>query len=111
MNSSYASIERYKHHALRQENLQAYASKLHGYKYVDELQDMYEGSYVRWIHLKRRKLTNGAFLLNVDLRDDGVYLLLKGLNDKIFSLWADECLLFQKIPEDEKLFLRASQAV
>ena len=72
-----------------------------------ELQDMREGTYVRWIHSKRRKLTNGAFLVRVDLRDDGIHMLLRNGYNQMFSLWADECMLFQKITAEERVMLMA----
>jgi hypothetical protein len=74
---------------------------------VDELQDMQEGTYIRWVHLERRKLTNGAFLVRVDIRDDGIYLLMKNGFNKLFSVWADECLVFRKIAPQERVLMAA----
>jgi hypothetical protein len=100
-------IEKRKQAVLAENGLLQYLPKLKQYKLVDELHDMREGSYVRWIHLDRRKLTNGAFLVRVDIRDDGIYLLMRNAYHRLFSVWADECLIFQKIMAEEVVLLRA----
>ena len=107
MNTTLTDIEKYKRYVLQEEKLTALLPKLKGYKYIDELQDMRVGTYVRWIHSKRRKLTNGAFLVRVDLRDDGIHMLLRNGYNQMFSLWADECMLFQKITAEERVMLMA----
>jgi hypothetical protein len=104
-------IEKDKKAVLHAENLLPFAVKLKGYKHVDELQDMREGTFVRWIHFNRRKLTNGAFLVRVDIRDDGIYLLMRNTYGKLFSIWADECLIFQKITPQERIMLVAMNHV
>lgn len=100
-------IERTKRAVLAEQGLLQYMPRLKGYKYIDELQEMQEGSFVRWIHLHRRNLTNGGFLVRVDIRDDGIYLLMKNGFNKMMSLWADECIIFQKIPPQEQVMLTA----
>ena len=109
MKNTYAKIQREIRSVLANEGLVRYAENLEGYKYVEELHDMVEGSYVRWIHLQRRELTNGAFLVLVDIREDGLYLLMKKKFGQMFSVWADECLLFQKIRSDEHVLLMAME--
>lgn len=104
-------IEKDKRVVLANEQLSLYVAALKGYKYIDELQDMIEGTFIRWVHLDRRKLTNGAFLVRVDIRDDGIYLLMRNGFNKMFSIWADECLIFQKITAQEKIVLTAMNHV
>ena len=104
-------IEQDKRIVLANEQLSLYVAALKGYKYIDELQDMNEGSFIRWVHLERRKLTNGAFLVRVDIRDDGIYLLMRNSFNKMFSIWADECLIFQKMTAQEKIVLTAMNHV
>jgi hypothetical protein len=108
---SLRQIEHEKRAVLANEKMMRFLPALKGYKYVDELQDMQEGTYVRWVHLDRRKLTNGAFLVRVDIRDDGIYLLMRNGFKKMFSVWADECLVFQKIGLDERVMLTAMNHV
>jgi hypothetical protein len=104
-------IELNKRSVLAEHGLSHYLLKLKRYKVVDELQEMREGTYLRWVHLGRRKLTNGAFLVRVDIRDDGIYLLMKNSYQQLFSVWADECLLFQKITPQEVVLLAAMNHV
>ena len=105
------SIDRVKKQVLSEEGLLHLSNTLKGYKFVDELQNMREGTFVRWFHLGRRRLTNGAFLVRVDIRDDGIYLLFRNNFKKLFSVWADECLLFQKITAEEHIVLSAMNRV
>ena len=76
--------------------------KLAGYVHVDELQDMREGAFFRWFHVDRRQLTNGAFLASVQIFPDGIFLTFKKLN-RLFSMWADDVVLFKKENHDDYL--------
>jgi hypothetical protein len=87
---TYASIERAKRAVLAAHGLNF---PLKWYKHVDELQDMREGTFVRWVNLANRKLTNG-----------GIVVVRNNLG-RVFSFWADECLLFQKLTKQEHLML------
>lgn len=99
---TYRSIERRKRAALAEHG---FDFPLKWYKHVDELQDMREGTYVRWINLERRKLTNGGFVIGVEIREKGIHITVRSASGKVFGFWADECLLFQKLTKQEHLVL------
>jgi len=54
-------------------------ARLKDYRYINELNDIQMGRYIRWIPLNTEtaeiKLTNGAFIVNTFLNEDGACLL------------------------------------
>jgi hypothetical protein len=94
---------------LKYHGYEKYLDRLKGYEHRDELQELQEGAYLRWIHLDRGTLTNGAILVRLQLVPDGIYLTLKTPLGRFFSVWADDVLLFEKITDETRL-RRALQA-
>ena len=77
------------------------------YKYIDEIPDLDYGRYLRWISLKNPsniKLTNGGILCDIKVNDQ-VSLLCKNKSNKFFQIKMDECIIFQKLTEEEKIIL------
>jgi hypothetical protein len=86
--------------------------KLNNYKYVDEMNELKYGTYIRWIpldNINNIHLTKGAIFCEIKITDDGVYLICKnfGNSTKHFRLKFDECLVFQKLTEQELILLNA----
>ena len=86
--------------------------KIKGYKYVDELQDLKYGTYIRWIPIRDPDniyITKGALFCETKIKDDGVYLICKnfGFANKCFQIKLDENLVFQKLTEQELVLLSA----
>ena len=84
--------------------------KLKGYRYVEELQELHIGCYIRWIKLKKPedeiKLTNGALLCDIKI-EDNILLVCKNNMNKIFNVNMSENLIFQKLTDQEKIILYA----
>jgi hypothetical protein len=55
--------------------------KLKGYKYVDEMNDMKPGTFLRWIPINNNDnnihLTRGAVFCELKVTDDGIKIVLK----------------------------------
>ena len=86
--------------------------KLDNYKYVDEMNDLKYGTYIRWIPIddvKRINLVKGAIFCEMKITDDGVFLICKnfGYNRRHFQISMDKNLLFQKLSEQEQVLLSA----
>lgn len=82
-------------------------NSLREYKYIDEIPDLDYGHYIRWISLKNPaniKLTNGGILCDIKVNDQ-VSLLCKNSSNRFFQIKLDECLVFQKLSEQEKIIL------
>ena len=90
--------------------LKSYHKKLKNYRYVDELNDLKYGQYVRWINIKNPesiKLTNGGIFLEIKLLDTGSHMMVKNNMNRIFQIKMDECIIFQKLSEQEMIILSA----
>ena len=86
--------------------------KLNGYKYVDEMNELKYGTYLRWISVKDPNniyLTKGALFCEVNITDNGVNIVCKnmGTGCRHFQIKMDECLLFQKLTQQELVLLNA----
>jgi preprotein translocase subunit SecA len=86
--------------------------KLDGYKYVDEMNELKYGTYLRWISIKDPNniyLTKGALFCEVNITDNGVNIVCKnmGVGCKHFQIKMDETLIFQKLTQQELVILNA----
>ena len=115
LNTSYEKIAKDKNDILQQlqfknDKLKLYHAKLKDYRYVDELNDLKYGQYIRWINIKnpeRLTLTNGGIFLEIKLLDTGTHMMIKNNMNRIFQIKMDECIVFQKLSDQEKIILLA----
>ena len=95
----------------RSETLQI-LKKLKEYKYIDEMNDLKYGTYIRWIPINNPEnihLTKGAVFCEIKITDNGVFIVCKniGYSTKHFQIKMDECLVFQKLTSQEQVLLSA----
>jgi len=86
--------------------------KLKDYKYIDEMNDIKYGTYIRWIPIDDPTniyLTKGALFCEMKITDDGVFCVCKnyGFQSRHFQLPMDKNLIFQKLTEQELVLLSA----
>lgn len=86
--------------------------KLKGYRYVDEMNELKNGTYLRWIPLQdptNLELSKGALLCEVNITNEGIYLVCRnfGYSGKRFQLNMGECLIFRKLTDQELVLLSA----
>lgn len=94
---------------LSREKLRDFHKKLKRYRYIDELPELKQGTYIRWIPLgdpKNVRLTNGGIVCSVYL-GDGVNVVCKNHMNRMFQLKLGECMVFQKITDQEEVLLTA----
>jgi hypothetical protein len=87
-------------------------NKLRYYKYVDEMNDLKYGTFIRWIPIEDPNnihLTKGALFCEIKIKEDGLYCVCKnfGYPHRYFQLSMDKNLLFQKLTEQELVLLSA----
>jgi hypothetical protein len=87
-------------------------SKLKDYKYVDEMNDLKYGTYIRWIPIEdptNIHLTKGAIFCEMKITDDGVFCVCKnyGYNTRYFQIAMDKNLIFQRLTNQELILLSA----
>ena len=100
--------------SLPREKLLDITKKLNGYRYVDEIDELKCGTYLKWILLTdpdpdNLELTKGALFCEIKCKDDGVFIVCKnmGFSSRHFQIKMDECLLFQKLTTQELILLSA----
>jgi len=86
--------------------------KLKEYRYIDEMNDLKYGTYLRWIPLNDPEnihLTKGATFCELKITDNGVFIVCKnfGYSTRHFQIKMDECLVFQKLTPQELVLLSA----
>lgn len=92
---------------LGKEDLKNNLKKLKEYRYINNINDLNYGCYIRWINLKNienLKLTNGGFICDIKI-NEGIEILCRNNFNKLFQLRFDENLIFQKLTEQEKIIL------
>ena len=95
---------------LPRETLKQYHTKLKEYRYVDDLTDIQYGRYIRWINLKdptKLYLTHGGLIIDIKICQFGIQLVCKNFRNNKFQIKIDECMIFQKITEQEQIILSA----
>jgi hypothetical protein len=101
---------------LEDDGLESMLLKLSDYRYVEELQDIHHGAFVRYIPLtnissKGKQDNNeiilkpGGFICDIKILGSGVQLLCRNHFRKMFQLRLDEVLLFQKLTKQEEIIL------
>lgn len=110
-----AKINKIKDTILNELNIsQAYKEilldKLTYYRHVDEMPDLEFGNYIRWIPIREGtteiKLTNGGLIIGIEIFDDGIHIKCKNNMNRIFQIKLNECLVFQKLTEQEHVLLK-----
>ena len=86
--------------------------KLNDYKYVDEMNDLKYGTYIRWIPIENPnniQLTKGALFCDLKITDEGVRCICKnyGYKTRHFQIEMDKNLIFQKLTNQELVLLSA----
>jgi len=91
--------------------LEDYFHKLREYRYIDDLDGLLHGSYIRWIDLKNTEnlsLAKGGIICDIKIGQKGVQLLCKTHpNPAMFYVIMDESLIFQRLTSQERVILSA----
>jgi len=88
-----------------------FSTSLQNYKYIDDLNEIREGSYIRWIKLDKDNelyLNKGALYCNILITDNAVGMICKKIIGQYFTIYnLDEYIFFQKLSEQEISILNA----
>ena len=87
-----------------------YLKKLKGYKYVDELKDLKYGSFIRWIPIidpNYLPLHYCGIICDIKITDNGVILICKNFMHRHYTFKMEECLIFQKLTNEELVLISA----
>ena len=87
-----------------------YLRKLKGYRYVDEINDIKYGGFIRWIPITDPNylpLHYCGMICDIKITDNGVIITCKNFMHRHYTFKMDECLIFQKITSQEQLIIYA----
>ena len=87
-----------------------YLKKLKGYKYIDEINELKYGSFVRWIPISDPNylpLHHCGIICEIKIIDDGVLITSKNFMHRHYTFKLDECLIFQKLTSQEQVIINA----
>lgn len=93
---------------LPRDKLKYFTQTLKQYRYVEELDDIILGNYIRWININdpdNLKLTNGGFVSDFKETEDTIYLVCKNAIGRFFNVDVHKCIIFQKLNAQEETLL------
>jgi hypothetical protein len=92
------------------DELKEYQTLLKEYRYIDEVDELRIGSYLRFFKINENDsfslyLRNGGFLVDIQVVKQRILLLFRNRN-KFFKIKMDECFLFQKNTTQENVLIQ-----
>lgn len=93
---------------LSREDIKLYHKKLKEYRYIDEVNELKIGNYIRALNLKdpeNIKLNNGGIIVDIEVINSSIIIRCKNFKNIIFNIKFEENLIFQKFNNDEYLIL------
>ncbi len=85
--------------------------KLKEYVFIDELDEIEEGGFIKWINLDPVdsiiKLREGGIIIGYELGKEGVLLKCKNFKHRFFSLSLEKNIIFQKLSRQQLILLSA----
>jgi hypothetical protein len=87
-----------------------YFNKLKGYRYIDEINQLKYGSFIRWIpltNLDNLPLNYCGIICDIKFTDKGTNIICKNFMHRVYQIKMDECLVFQKLSNQELILLNA----
>lgn len=85
--------------------IQEFHKKLQYYKIIDNISQINEGKYIRWLKINTNKLTNGALVCDVEITDKDIFINCKTINNIFITVSYNKNILFEKISDDELLLI------
>lgn len=92
---------------LDKSDLKENLKKLKEYRYINNINDINYGCFIRYINLKKinnLNLNNGGIVCDIKI-NNGIEILCRNNLNRFFQIKFDENLIFQKLTEQEKIIL------
>ena len=87
-----------------------YLKKLKEYRYIDEINDLKQGAFIKWIPITDPSylpLHHCGMICEIKITDNGVFITCKNFMHRHYTFKMDECLIFQKLTSQEKVIIYA----
>jgi len=89
--------------------LSHYKKILMDYRYVDEVDELRIGSYIRYFVLNENenklKLTRGGFIADIQASNENIIILCKN-NNNFWKIKINNCVIFQKNTQQEEVLIK-----
>tara|TARA_B100000424_G_scaffold157082_1_gene120108 strand:- start:10474 stop:10842 length:369 start_codon:yes stop_codon:yes gene_type:complete len=82
-----------------------YHRKLKNYKYIEDIDDLSFGAYIRWFKCDEKILKTGGLVCNIEEKDDGTAITCKSNVGKFITIYFEESYIFQKLTSDEIMMI------
>lgn len=95
---------------LDKESLKQLHKSLKMYRYIDTVEALHYGAYVRWITLtdpEHIHLRNGGIVCEMKVIQESVHIKVKNNLNRMFQFNMNEVLVFQKLNPQEQIILKA----
>jgi hypothetical protein len=95
---------------LDDETIVSYFNKLKDYRYIDQIDELKYGAFIRWIPLidpNNLPLNFCGIICDIKFSDKGTYIVCKNFMHRMYQIKMDECLIFQKLSDQELILLNA----
>ena len=92
------------------ETLINYLRKLKGYKYIDEIDELKHGAFIKWIPItdpENLPLNQCGLICDIKITDDGIIIVCKNFMHRHYTFKTDEVLIFQKLSKQEMVIISA----
>lgn len=86
--------------------------KLRDYRFIEDLDSLNYGSFVRWIDLRDPEdvyMTNGGIVCDMCPTEDDIIVKCKNPYNRFFQFYFNKCLVFQKLTQQESVLLSAME--
>lgn len=114
INTDFATIKRTKRTVLNKilyidnkSDIKKLEMKLSNYRFIDKVDDITYGSYIRWINFDDpdNKLKIGGYVCDIIIKPSGIIILCKNRTRRMFQLNMSKCVIFQILSEQENIVL------
>jgi hypothetical protein len=88
-----------------------YHKLLKDYRYIDEIDELRYGSYIRWFNISKSQsqtfeLLRGGFIVDIKQINNDIIILCKNGIKIFFTLKMSQCIIFQKNTKQEELLIQ-----
>jgi hypothetical protein len=94
---------------LKDNEIKQYRDILEEYRYVDEVDELRIGSYIRYFVLKEKeneiKLMRGGFIVDIIASKENIMILCKN-NGIFWKIKINNCVIFQKNTKQEEVLIK-----
>jgi hypothetical protein len=94
---------------LKDNEFNKYKDILEEYRYVDEVDELRIGSYIRYFVLKEKedeiKLMRGGFIVDIIASKENIMILCKN-NGIFWKIKINNCIIFQKNTKQEEVLIK-----